>query len=857
MRDNRFIPLFIFLALLSMPIIFVVMLNYFFNIVKYSNITLESIKELWNFVVLIAQNIFQKNMKWQIYFSLFWAIFPPIVFLLALRPKKYGISHGKARFATKNDIEYYKFTPKMIFTFYRAKGLMNKLKCLFIPFVKINPLLNINFDRGFLCGDFVARGIFGNKRLPLYQNNALSVLIVAPPGAGKSAAVAIPNLLRLPTSCIVLDIKGELCETSAGFRQQVLNNEIYIFNPFGTPYEDKQTGKIRLLKDSNIKFNPLARKCVEHLDFPQKKQLVEQIANTIFTSENKSDEHWTNSAKNLFNFYALYDICVKGEATFFSIARGMSRTYKDINRESPFFEKIIEVNEDNEPILDENGKYKYKLGENFEMLYYQQCAMQKFANINLKENWITDMSDEDIQKIAKDNNTEILDITLTDMANKLSQMNENEFASVKSTFNRFMSVFTHKDVAETTSDMSFEYTDMRKKNITLYVKIAQTDIDTLAPLIRILLECFAKNLMTIESNKENERIYLILDEFVRFGKMPFLLEMPALCRSYNIVPLYITQSYAQIKKVYGDDDLKIQKGTTAFQILFKMTIVEDAENVAKEVGKFTIQDRSYSTSQNQMFLGGTSSYKTEGRELLTAQDILNIPDDEIIIIISGHKAKPIIVKSHYYFKDKQDLKKLKIKYDPNYKVKQEKVAVEAQIIPDKQIKINIQEQNQNNLEIEAQKAQLKRLEVSPLARDLERLKNDIQVKKLKKVFSLAPIPDEFLVNKIQETSNALEALKEVRENISQEKDEQNIDLKTLTQEELNLLEYSMENNIGVENMDENSITIFKEKIEQERERRCKEKRNLLMESLELNLYPDRLLDVSRVSTNQLQEKICQ
>ncbi len=56
---------------------------------------------------------------------------------------------------------------------------------------------------------------------------------------------------------------------------------------------------------------------------------------------------------------------------------------------------------------------------------------------------------------------------------------------------------------------------------------------------------------------------MILDEFVRFGKLPFLLEMPALCRSYNVVPLFITQDYAMIRKYYSDDDLKIVKHPNA------------------------------------------------------------------------------------------------------------------------------------------------------------------------------------------------------------------------------------------------------------------------------------------------------
>ncbi|CCF80899.1 VirD4 [Helicobacter bizzozeronii CCUG 35545] len=64
-----------------------------------------------------------------------------------------------------------------------------------------------------------------------------------------------------------------------------------------------------------------------------------------------------------------------------------------------------------------------------------------------------------------------------------------------------MSVFKSPQVKAATSKMSFAYTDFRKKNITLYIKIAQTDIATLAPLIRTLLESIAKNLLIEESKK--------------------------------------------------------------------------------------------------------------------------------------------------------------------------------------------------------------------------------------------------------------------------------------------------------------------------------------------------------------------
>lgn len=82
----------------------------------------------------------------------------------------------------------------------------------------------------------------------VYYNSPLSTLIVAPPGAGKTSAVAIPTLLSVPSSCVVLDIKGELCDLTAGYRQKHFKNKIFIFNPYGT--------------DNSLYFNPFDKNIV-------------------------------------------------------------------------------------------------------------------------------------------------------------------------------------------------------------------------------------------------------------------------------------------------------------------------------------------------------------------------------------------------------------------------------------------------------------------------------------------------------------------------------------------------------------------------------------------------------------------
>ncbi|WRG44251.1 type IV secretory system conjugative DNA transfer family protein [Helicobacter pylori] len=522
--------------------------------------------------------------------------------------------------------------------------------------------MTLNFDKGFCVGLY--KGL--NSLKPTYYDAPLSALIIAPPGSGKTAAVAVPNLLNVPSSCVVLDIKGELFDLTAGYRQQVLKNKIFVFDPLGN--------------DNTLKFNPFDKHIVEKLDFNRKRRLVDEVGNTIFAEDGANkDPHWTQQAKNLFVFYALYDLCVHNTSTFFEIASAPIKNYVPlINPQSRFYTELYECQSSDNGFVKENGRYmakvengvkKMKPNVNVELLWYKQVAEQVYTDPENPKNY-----DGSVNHLEKDNQGNIimkegmLDPIIRNEANKWAKANDKEFASIKSVYSRFMQVFTSYQVKSATDSMSFEYEDLRADNISLYIKIAQTDIDTLAPLIRILLESIAKNLLLKESKRFEERVYLFLDEFVRFGKLPFLLEMPALSRSYGVVLIFIMQSNALIEKYYGREDARIVNSTVAYKVIFKMDDLEYAKQVSEEVGKMTRKTRSHSTEKGQLIMGGTFSIGKEAWDLLSVQDIMNIDKDEVIILVSGHKAKPLKLKANYYFKNKELLSRINWEVKPNEEV---------------------------------------------------------------------------------------------------------------------------------------------------------------------------------------------
>ncbi|GAA8370711.1 type IV secretory system conjugative DNA transfer family protein [Helicobacter pylori] len=606
-------------SILFIPLFFILANYYTFD-------ALKSLRQAYFFSQSVFVGLYNGasilDLKFEVYITMLISLMPLMATIYISFPKTKETSHGYARWANSKDIECFKIFSK--------EG-----------FCKVVHRLGVQFDNGFILGKFG----FPKLRNVCYDK-PLGAMIVAPPGAGKTACVALPNLLTLPNSCIITDIKGELRDKTAGYRQKFLNNRILIFNPYGD--------------DNTCYFNPFDKRIVKPMNFDQRLRLVQENANNVFISEEKGEDHWVSKAKDLFSFYALYDVCSKDETNFFDVAMGPNRDYVNlIDKRSRYYKQLYQHDkktgeiildpQTNEPILIPNV--------NARKLWYLQVSEQKYAdpkdprNFDPNEPEPTPRSEETLDEIVRND------------ARAWANSAEEEFASIISTFNRFVSVFKSNQVKVATSKMSFDYEELRTDNISLYIVIAQKDINTLAPLVRVILESIAKNLLTNESSKKEERIYMILDEFIRFGKLPFLLEMPALCRSYNVVPLFITQDYAMIRKYYSDDDLKILKGVVHYNIVFKMNSAEDAENVSKEVGEFTRQSKNYSTEKNQLVFGGSSSYSHEGRNLLTAQDIMNIESDEVIVIVTGAKATPLKLKANYWFKDKELLKRANLPID--------------------------------------------------------------------------------------------------------------------------------------------------------------------------------------------------
>lgn len=131
---------------------------------------------------------------------------------------------------------------------------------------------------------------------PVYFSGAESLITIGGPGSGKSQAHVIPNLLAYKGSAIILDVKGELWRTTAGYRQRH-HGKVYRFAPTDP-------------SGNTHRYNPF--------DFISKKP--DEAANdcSIFSYQviednpNLKEPYWENRGRDFFWAFALY-IALKAE----------------------------------------------------------------------------------------------------------------------------------------------------------------------------------------------------------------------------------------------------------------------------------------------------------------------------------------------------------------------------------------------------------------------------------------------------------------------------------------------------------------------------------------------------------------
>ncbi len=430
------------------------------------------------------------------------------------------------------------------------------------------------------------------KRIPLFLEQSLSTLILAPPGTGKTTCIAIPTLLKSRNSFLTLDLKGELFELTGPTRSTF--SRVVKFDP-----TSGKSAVFNVFSENNLP--------PDLLDYNGH---ILNTAQIVIPSKKDGDDYFTTAARDAFGFFAEWLIFMNGET---SIPEIRSKILSDRN--------IVETIESMiEQAQDPSGT-------------------PAIGNHPQAVDHIDTLRDS----LVKNGNNVLI-----------AAGSEEQWAGVMGSLTAALQPFGDARISQATSGRSdICGADLKKERTSIYLVIPDKDISRLSPIITLIFETIGSQLISKMPEKGQVPITLMLDEFVRLGKLNRIKELPAISRGYRVNVVFIAQDIQQIVDRYGKEAAGIFSSTCAYRIIFRQNDVDSAELISKTIGKKTDTRESYNTSTKGIFSNKSGeSFSLEGIELVTPQDILNLPEDEMMILGQGQFMRPLKIKKLSWYADK-------------------------------------------------------------------------------------------------------------------------------------------------------------------------------------------------------------
>lgn len=454
----------------------------------------------------------------------------------------------------------------------------------------------------------------------LRHDGAEHVLCYAPTRSGKGVGLVNPTLLSWPESCIITDIKGELWELTAGWRQKYAKNKVIRFEPaslnsakwnvfdsirFGTEYEERDVGN---------------------------------VASLIVDPDGKGlEDHWAKTA------YALLVSCI------------LHVHYKALKEPQ---------NERNLAAVDSLLSNPEKpIAETWE-----EMKTYKHLPPMFDKDGVTVIAPERTHPTVAKGGQDMLDRA------------EAEGASVLSTVKSYLSLYRDPVIKKNTATSDFTIHQIANMDdpVSLYIITKPADLTRIRPIFRLMITMvvgiLADELKAVGGRMERvnkHRTLLMLDEFPSLGKLDIMQRALAFIAGYGLKAYLITQDLSQLYAAYGKEESITSN--CHVQIAYPPNRPETAKYISGLTGGTTvIKDQvNVSGKRTGLFQNNVSITKQEqARNLLTEDEVLRLPsplkDQNGNIVKPGHMLifcaglPAIYGQQILYFKDKAFLTRSQI-----------------------------------------------------------------------------------------------------------------------------------------------------------------------------------------------------
>jgi type IV secretion system protein VirD4 len=188
--------------------------------------------------------------------------------------------------------------------------------------------------------------------------------------------------------------------------------------------------------------------------------------------------------------------------------------------------------------------------------------------------------------------------------------------------------------------------------MTIYIGFTDDDMERLSPLLTLfwqqLISVMIKEIP--DPIKEPYTILCFIDPFSSLGRIERLRRSLKLLREYRVRCVLMMQYIAQTYEQYSQDEAKAFTNIKT-KIAFATEDIQDAEYISKLLGTRTVRVSAGSVSNQHQGYSESKSYNYQAIPLLRPDEVMRLPEHQILIIRSGHP--PVKARQFIWYQESE------------------------------------------------------------------------------------------------------------------------------------------------------------------------------------------------------------
>lgn len=186
--------------------------------------------------------------------------------------------------------------------------------------------------------------------------------------------------------------------------------------------------------------------------------------------------------------------------------------------------------------------------------------------------------------------------------------------------------------------------------VDLFIAVPLDQVDKQSVFMRLFINLVLGTVVRQDGRRKVKApILLVLDEFVRMGRMEQIMNIANMAAGAGVEALFVTQDTGQVEKAYGPNGARSIFGFCITKRVFNLNDIETAEWAARHFGENTVYSQQISEGKS-VHEGRDFSYSEQSQKLMTAEQVMVMKADELLLFVGNRN--PLKAKQNMYFKSK-------------------------------------------------------------------------------------------------------------------------------------------------------------------------------------------------------------